>query len=219
MRRVALTGGIGTGKSHVVALFRQHSVPTIESDHVSRASVEPGKPAHTSIRDRFGASVFEADGTLNRRALANTIFSNPSARADLEAIIHPTVRQAIDDWFKRCADNTTARFAIADIPLLFETGLNNAFDHVVVVACPAELQIDRIIKRDGISDIEARKRLAAQLPIQDKTDQADWVVRTDCSYEETARQVKSLYLALSQRQIDRHLPQVRSSRFSRRNCV
>lgn len=197
MRRVALTGGIGTGKSHVISLLRQRSVPTIDADQVSRAVVEPGRPAHSALRSRFGDAIFDATDQLDRRALASIIFNDPVARTDLEAIVHPPVREAIDAWFRRCSETTASTFAIADIPLLFETGRADAFDHVVVVTCAPEVQVLRVMQRDQLTESEVRKRIAAQLPIEEKAALADWVVQTDGSFDDTARQVDAFCRALT----------------------
>lgn len=192
MLRVALTGGIGTGKSHVVGLLRRRSVPTLDADQIVRAMQQPGQPVHAALRRRFGPGVFDARGALDRRRLGTIVFGDPAARGDLEAIVHPPVREAIEDWFRRCRDGTAAPFAAADIPLLFETGRTGSFDRVVVVACEPAVQLARIMARDGLPASDARRRIAAQLPIADKAARADFVVVTDGSFEETERQVEEV---------------------------
>lgn len=198
MLRVALTGGIATGKSYVLRLLQTHDVPTIDADELARAAVEPGRPAHAAIRDRFGDGVVRADGALDRAGLGAIVFRDAAARMDLEAIVHPPVRQAIDDWFNaRAAADSPPPFAVADIPLLFETGRDGEFDRVIVVACDPKTQIARVMARDGLSETEARRRLAAQLPIGDKVDRASRVVTTGGSFDETARQVDELCRSLA----------------------
>lgn len=192
MLRVALTGGIGTGKSHVVRLLRGRSVPTIDADQLARAAVQPDRPAWTGLRTRFGPEVFAADGTLDRVRLGRLVFADETARAALEALVHPPVRKAIDDWFRRCRACTGAPFAVADIPLLFETGRAGAFDRVVVVACAPATQLRRVMDRDGLPASDVRRRIAAQLPIAEKIARADAVVGTDGGLQETDRQVSSL---------------------------
>ena len=198
MRRVALTGGIGTGKSHVVGLLRQRSIPTIDADQVSRAVVEPGCPAYSALQSRFGDVIFDSTDHLDRHALASIVFNDPVARMDLEAIVHPPVREMIDAWFHRCTETTASSFAVADIPLLFETGRADAFDHVVVVTCDPKVQLARVMKRDHLPEPEVRKRIAAQLPIERKVTLADWVVQTNGSFDDTAQQVDLLCRALTQ---------------------
>ena len=192
MLRVAITGGIGTGKSHVVRLLRRRAVPTIDADQLARAAVQPGQPATEALRARFEPGLFAADGSLDRPRLGRLVFADATARAELEALVHPPVRRAIDAWFGRCAACTDAPFAVADIPLLFETARAGAFDRVVVVACDPAVQLERVIERDRLPAIEVRRRIAAQLPIADKVARADAVVSTDGSFDETDRQVASL---------------------------
>lgn len=192
MLRVALTGGIGTGKSHVVRLLRRRAVPTIDADQLARAAVQPGQPVTEALRARFEPGIFAADGSLDRPRLGRLVFADAAARAELEALVHPPVRRAIDAWFGRCAACTRAPFAIADIPLLFETARAGAFDRVVVVACDPAVQLERVMERDRLPAIEVRRRIAAQLPIADKVARADAVVTTDGSFDETERQVASL---------------------------
>ena len=197
MLRVALTGGIGTGKSHVVRLLRQRSVPTVDADQLARAAVQPDQPAFAGLRARFGADVIATDGTLDRARLGRLIFADPAARAVLEALVHPPVRSAIDAWFQRCGAFARAPYAVADIPLLFETRRASAFDRVVVVACDPGIQLQRVMARDGLPAADAGRRIAAQLPIAEKVECADAVITTDGSYAETDRQVASLCRTLA----------------------
>lgn len=194
MRRVALTGGIATGKSHVLAQFARLGAPTIDADKLAREVVAPGTPEFDAVVSRFGREVLDDGGTLNRRTLAAIVFADPMARRDLEAIIHPAVRRAIEDWFISLGD--TAAFAIADIPLLYETGRHREFDTVVVTACDPAAQVARIMARDGSTEDQARARIAAQLPNAEKARRADYVINTDGSFEETNRQVRSVNEAL-----------------------
>jgi dephospho-CoA kinase len=195
LRRVALTGGIATGKSHVRAEFERLGVPTIDADVLARAAVAPGTPGLTAVASRFGGDVLDATGALDRKKLASIVFENPDARRDLEQIIHPAVRQAIDDWFAGLP--ATRPFAIADIPLLYETGRAGEFDAVVVTTCDPETQVRRVMARDAVSESEARQRIAAQLSSEDKTRRATHVIHTDGAFEETARQVRDVYNKLA----------------------
>ena len=196
MKRVALTGGIATGKSHVLRLFRQRGIPTIDADQVSRAVVDVGQPTYQLLRSRFGAGYFLANGQVNRTALGKFVFENQTARADLEAIVHPAVRGLIDKWFSRCSAVSNSNVAIAEIPLLFETKRAEAFDSVLVVSCPPDEQIRRIMKRDNLFAEDARKRLAAQLPISDKISAASWVIRTDRTEADTTQEVEQFCRSL-----------------------
>ena len=188
VRRIALTGGIATGKSHVLARFEALGVPTIDADVLAREAVAPGTPGLSAVVDRFGRDVLDANGALDRQQMAKLVFADPDARKALEAIIHPHVRQATDQWFASLEPHQHP-YAIADIPLLYEVGREQDFDSVIVAACDPEAQMRRVMKRDGISEAEARQRLAAQLPIDEKVRRADYVIRTDGSFEETDRQI------------------------------
>jgi dephospho-CoA kinase len=188
---VALTGGIATGKSHVRAEFERLGVPTIDADVLARAAVAPGTPGLTAVASRFGREVLDATGALDRKKLASIVFEHPDARRDLEQIIHPAVRQAIDDWFAGLP--ATQPFAIADIPLLYETGRAGEFDAVVVTTCDPETQVRRVMARDSVTESEARQRIAAQLSSEEKTRRATHVIHTDGAFEETARQVRDVY--------------------------
>ena len=200
MKRIALTGGIGTGKTHVLRMIRRNGIPTLDADQVSRAVVDLGQPADHTLRQYFGDDYFLPNQQVNRPALAKLIFDNQAARAKLESIVHPAIRRLIDDWFARCADTTIATVAIAEIPLLYETNRAEKFDSVIVVSCAPKVQIARIIKRDKLSTIDAHSRLSAQLPIAQKITAASWVVRTDGTNAETAQQVDRLCLALQNEQ-------------------
>jgi dephospho-CoA kinase len=196
VRRVALTGGIATGKSYVRSRFENLGVPTIDSDLLARDAVAPGTAGLAAVAERFGQRVVQSDGSLNRHALANIVFSDPESRKALEAIVHPYVRRRTDEWFHGL-DVHRHRYAMADIPLLYEVHRHKDFDAVVVVACSPETQLRRLLDR-GISEPEARQRLAAQLPLADKITRADHVIHTDGSFEETDRQVRTLHARLSQ---------------------
>ncbi|MBA2303844.1 MAG: dephospho-CoA kinase, partial [Acidobacteria bacterium] len=189
MLRVGLTGGIATGKSFCLGRFAAFGVPVIDADLIAREAVAPGSPGLASIRQRFGPSMIRGDGSLDRPALAAIVFADRSARADLESIVHPEVYRRITEWLANQPPGT--RVAIADIPLLFETGHEHDFDRIVVCACEPFEQLRRLMRRDGLSEDAARERLAAQWPISEKTARADYVVRTDGSFASTESQVRT----------------------------
>ena len=195
MRRVALTGGIATGKSYVRAQFEKLGVPTIDADTLAREAVAPGTPGLASVVQRFGGSVLAASGALDRQKLASIVFMDPAARRDLEAIVHPAVRSATDAWFDSL-DPARYPFALADIPLLYEVGRDADFDAVIVTAVDPETQVRRVIERDGATEEEARARLAAQLPVEEKVRRADYVIRTDGTFEQTDAQVRDVLAQL-----------------------
>ena len=190
MVRLALTGGIATGKSTVLRLLQDRGIPTIDADHLARDAVAPGTPGLRAVVDRFGPSILAADGTLDRRRLAAVVFADSAARADLEAIVHPAVYEAVRAWFASLPPATP--LAVADIPLLFETGRDRDFSRVVVVACTPAEQVRRVMARDGGSEADARARLAAQWPIDVKVARADEVIWTTGTHADTERQVEAL---------------------------
>lgn len=195
MVRVALTGGIATGKSTVLRLLQARHVPTIDADVLARAVVAPGSAGLEAVVERFGAGVLDLHGALDRGALAAMVFSDPHARRDLERIVHPAVYAAIEGWFETLPQETP--LAVADIPLLFETGHQVDFDRVVVVACPPDEQLRRVMARDRVSEAEARTRLDAQWPIADKVVLAHHVIWTTGSRAETEREVDKLVSQLA----------------------
>jgi dephospho-CoA kinase len=195
VRAVALTGGIATGKSHVREQFEKLGVPTIDSDVLARQAVAPGTPGLAAVVERFGSGVIDASGALDRHKLADIVFANHDARRALEAIVHPAVRRANAAWFASL-DPGQHPFAIADIPLLYEVNRDTDFDEVIVVAADPEIQVKRVMERDGLSEKEARQRLAAQLPIDEKVRRADYVIRTDGTFADTDRQVKDVWQQL-----------------------
>ena len=191
MLRVALTGGIATGKSYCLVHFAELGAPVVDADKLARDAVSTGSPGLRAVVQRFGAEVLGADGSLDRSALGRIVFGDARARAALEAIIHPEVYRHIREWFANLPSGT--RVAIADIPLVFETGHNHDFDAVIVAACTPEEQVRRVVARDGLSEREARARLAAQWPIEEKVKRADHVIWTDRGFAETDRQTQEVY--------------------------
>jgi len=191
MLRVALTGGIATGKSYCLARFASLGVPVIDADRLARDAVARGSRALDAVAARFGATILLPDGTLDRASLGRIVFNDRAARADLEAIVHPEVYRRISEWFATLPPGT--RIAIADIPLLFETGQHHEFDRVIVTACDAAEQLRRLVTRDGLTEAEARARVDAQWPIEEKAARADHVIRTDGTVSDTDAQVKTVY--------------------------
>ena len=192
VRRVALTGGIATGKTYAREAFQKLGVPTSDADVRAREAVAPGTSGLREVVTRFGSGVLDSSGSIDRARLAAIVFADPAARRDLEAIVHPYVRTATDAWFQSL-DPALHAFGLADIPLLFEAGRERDFDKVIVVAAKPETQLRRLMERDGLTEADARQRIAAQLPIQSKVERADYVIYTDGTFEETDRQVHDVF--------------------------
>jgi len=198
MLRVALTGGIATGKTHVRRRFETLGFDTIDSDALVHEALGPRTPATAAIGRRFGDDVIAADGSVDRRRLGERVFGDDEARRELEGLLHPGVYAAITEWLDALA-RTGKSLGIADIPLLYETGHEDDFDVVIVVACDPDEQLRRVMARDGLSADAARQRVAAQMPIGDKVKRADFVIWTKGTLEETDRQVDELSKTLKQR--------------------
>jgi dephospho-CoA kinase len=194
MLRVALTGGIGTGKTYIAQRLASAGVPVVDADRLAREVVAPGTPALATVVERFGHDLLAGDGSLRRQALASLVFADPKARHDLEAIIHPAVRRSIEDFFAALPPDTG--IAVADIPLLYETNRAADFDAVIVAACPPAMQLARVMARDGVSEASARRRIAAQLPIDEKVRQADYVIDTSGTFEQTDEETARVLAAL-----------------------
>ena len=199
--RVALTGGIATGKSTCLHRFGALGAPVIDADVLARDAVAPGTPALAAIVARFGALLLQADGSLDRSTLGRIVFADAVARADLERIIHPAVFEGVDRWFdgrdRDAADGRGPRVAIADIPLLYETGHEARFDRVVVAACSPQQQLERLMARETLSEDDARRRIAAQWPIERKRARADHVIDTSGTPAETMANVDRVWRGLT----------------------
>ena len=194
--RIALTGGIATGKSYCLKEFARLGAATIDGDTLAKQSIGRGTPGETAAIARFGRDIVGADGAIDRKVLARIIFRDADARRDLEAIVHPFIYASIESWLAELERSTPAgqrRIAIADIPLLFETSRAGDFDAVIVAACSPEQQIARMIVRDGLSETEARQRLAAQLPIAAKRARADYVIDTSGTMAGTNARVAEVW--------------------------
>ena len=191
MLTIGLTGGIATGKSVVLAHFASLGLATIDADHLAREVVQPGTEAYTQILARFGTNILRDDGQIDRATLGKKVFTDPAERKHLESIIHPNVYAIIKDWLVDC-EARGERAAIAAIPLLFETGHDKAFERILVVSCDPQTQLERLIARDSITEVEAKQRIATQWDTKQKVAQADIVIRTDESIDDTHRQVEQI---------------------------
>ena len=196
MLKVALTGGIATGKSHVLERFRRRGVPCLDADALAHGVEAAGTEATQAIAARFGDGVLAKDGSVDRAKLGPIVFADSVARRDLEAIVHPAVYRAITAGLRAFELTGNPRLAVVDVPLLFETGRASDFDAVIATVCPPEMQLDRLIAR-GMSDADARQRLAAQLPAAEKAARANHVIDTSGTFEETDAQVDRLLRILA----------------------
>ena len=191
MRTVALTGGIATGKSYALERFRQLGAACLDADELAHGATGAGTEASEAIAKRFGREVLDPTGAVDRRKLGPVVFADAAARRDLEAIVHPAVYRAIAAGL-RAFELTGSTIAIVDIPLLYETAGERRFDRVVATLCSPATQLARLLAR-GLSEKEARQRLAAQIPAQEKAVRADFVVRTDGTFADTDAQVEAIW--------------------------
>lgn len=187
--RVALTGGIATGKSHCLSQFAALGAAVVDADELAHQVVEPDSPGFKKVIARFGREYVRDDGTLDRRRLGSLIFADEGARRDLEAIVHPAVYAAIEAWFARHRRS----IAIADIPLLYETGRQPDFDGVIVAACPRAMQLERLTRRNRLSVEDAQRRIDSQLSIDEKKERADFVIDTSGTFEATKAQIEDVW--------------------------
>ncbi len=183
MRIVGLTGNAAAGKSGVAAVWRARGIPVASMDEFARRAVEPGSEALASIWRRFGPRVIALDGTIRRDVLRRIVFTDAEARAQLEAIVHPEVRRLRDAWteWQRMVGAVLVAW---EAPLLFETGMEDCVDVVVVVEAPAAERLRRLTEDRGLEGTEARAMMEAQDPPEDKAARADFVIMNDGTLSE-----------------------------------
>ena len=191
MLKVALTGGIATGKSYVRSRVAARGVPTVDADALVHELLGAGTEATAEVARRFGDRVLGGDGAVDRRLLAAVVFDDQPARRDLEAILHPRVYARIEAWASDQA-RAGAPWILADIPLLFETGHERDFDRVIATVCDPDEQVRRVMARDGTDEAAARARLAAQWPAAAKAARATDVIDTGGEIEATNAQVDAV---------------------------
>lgn len=199
MLLVGLTGGIGSGKSTVARLLEKRGAVVFDADLLAREAVEPGTPGHAAVIERFGADVLAPGGELDREALASIVFADPSARRDLEGIVHPEVRRLFAEGSEAYRD--TDRVVVFSAPLLVETGMHTAFEILVVVSATVATQIERLMRQRGMSEASIRARIEAQAPLEDKAAVADFLVDNEGTLEELESQVERLWNDLSPRPV------------------
>src|SRR5215471_18763685 len=182
MLRVALTGGIATGKSHVLDQLRRQGISCLDADVLAHGVTAAGTEGARTIAERFGSDILTPDGAVDRRRLGAIVFADEAARRDLEAIVHPAVYRAIAAGLKGF-ELMGDPIAVVDVPLLYESGHESDFEQVIVTTCPVDRQIERLLKR-GLSNEDARARLAAQWPAARKASRADHVIQTSGTFED-----------------------------------
>lgn len=199
MLTVGLTGGIACGKSLVRRELQRLGAATVDADDLARKAVQPGSPALKRIARAFGFRVFDRRGQLDRAKLAAIVFSDRQARERLNAIVHPEVfrfqKQWLEDLGRRPPEERPV-LAVVDAALMIETGSYRRYDALVVVFCPQEQQVKRLMQRDQLTRQEALRRVRSQMPVQHKRDFADFVIDSSGDRESALRQTREVYQKL-----------------------
>lgn len=188
MRLIGLTGGIATGKSTVAAMLAARGAAVVDADAIAHEVLLPGASAFEDVVQRFGGRVLDEGGAVDRAALGAIVFADPELRVELERITHPRINALVQERIVE-ALQSSAPLVVADIPLLFERGREDAFEGTMLVYARPATQLLRLRERDGLDDISAQRRLVAQLPIDEKRALATWVIDNEGSRESTATEV------------------------------
>jgi dephospho-CoA kinase len=191
MQRLGLTGGIASGKTAVAGMLREMGFAVLDADSLAHKLIEPGQAAYDEVAREFGQSIIDSDKTVNRAKLAAIVFADPAKLARLNAILHPRVESVIHQQFAEWSRNGTRDAAFVEAALLVEAGYHKDLDGLVITWCRPEQQLERLRAR-GFSDEEARRRIAAQLPVADKLRYATEKIDCSGSLEDTRKQVEGL---------------------------
>lgn len=191
--KVGLTGGIGSGKTVVAAMFAGHGIPVIDADAIVRDLTAPGKPVLQEISKAFGNDILDSSGRLNRDKLRNLVFADETSRHKLESILHPLVYETMEGMIRQI----TSGYCILSIPLLLETGAESRVDTILVVDAPLDLQIERVSKRDGLSRDQVQAVIAAQMSRKDRLKGADDVILNNGNLPKLAARVNQLHVKYS----------------------
>ena len=191
---VGLTGGIGSGKSTVAAMLAERGAVVVDADRLAREAVAVGTDGYRAVVERFGPDVVAGAGGLDRKALAGVVFEDPGALADLNAIVHPPVRAAIAE--RVASLEGTDAVVVLEIPLLVESGRSYGASQVIVVDCPEDVAVGRLVESRGMDAADARRRIAAQVSRADRLAAADVVIDNSGSVADLGRQVDALWADL-----------------------
>lgn len=191
---IGLTGGIATGKSTVSQMLVKRGALLIDADVVAREVMLPGHPVLEAVIAHFGQAMLLADGTLDRKKLGEYIFTHQEERKVLESITHPAIRAEMRGRAAEYEAMYPERLVVSDIPLLYETGQGSSFEEVMVVYIPREMQLTRLMNRNGLSEEEAVSRISAQMDIEEKRKLADIVIDNSLGLEYTERQIDEFWL-------------------------
>jgi dephospho-CoA kinase len=198
MLKVGLTGSIAVGKSYVCACFRDLGCHVLDADLTAREVVAPGTPGLARIVEAFGDEILLDDGSLNRKHLGSIVFADEKKRLLLNSIVHPLVIEAQDKWLRDVEAKDPDGIAIIDAALMIESGGYKRFNKLIVVWCKPDIQLQRLISRDGLTPEEALERINSQLPQEEKKRYADYLIDTSDGYEDTRKQVRQVFRSLNE---------------------
>ena len=196
--RVGLTGGIAAGKTTVARIFATLGATILDADEIAHRLVEKEAPAYQPVVQAFGEEILNPDRSISRPRLARLIFSDPQRRAALEAILHPMIRKEEANLVELLADTGQGRIAVSNAALLIETGIYRDYHRVIVVHCAPEVQLDRIVRRDGLSEEEARTRIGAQMDTREKLKVAHYTIDTTPGMAATEGRARAVFRHLQQ---------------------
>ena len=196
MLRVGLTGSIAVGKSYVSGVLVELGCHVVDADVIARRVVEPGAEGLRRIVEAFGTWVLKPDWTLDRGAVSAVIFTDPAKRELINSLLHPLIIAEQDELLRRWELEDPHGIGVVDAALLIESGGHGRFDRLVVVHCRPEVQLERLMRRNGYTSEEAAARIAAQMPQDEKLRHADFTIDTSGSYEDTRRRTGEVYAAL-----------------------
>jgi len=191
MKWIGLTGGIATGKSTVAEILKQQGHPVINADEFAHQALRLGSPIIAEVIKAFGQDISDGSGGIDRKKLGEKVFRDDQKRQLLESLIHPFVKQQTLEQRKKL-EKQGCSIAFYDVPLLFEANLQSQFDKSVVVWSSPELQLQRLMKRNNLSEVEARARINSQIPIEDKKKMADFLIENNSSVADLERAVEKL---------------------------
>lgn len=190
---IGLTGGIACGKSTVSAMLVKRGANLVDADRIAREVVLPGSPVLAQVAERFGQAILNEDGSLNRKKLGERIFGDEKARRDLEGLLHPPIRATMREQLAQFERLQPDKLVVVDVPLLYESNLASMFEEVMLVYVPREVQLARLMARDSLTAEQAERRLAAQLPIEQKRQWSDIVIDNSGTLEATERQLDQFW--------------------------
>jgi dephospho-CoA kinase len=193
MLRAGLTGSIAVGKSYVSSVLAELGCHVLDADQTAREVVAPGSVGLRAVAEAFGSEVLQPDGALDRAKLGAIVFSDDTKRARLNSLLHPLIIEAQDVWLRRCEAQDPRGVGVVDAALMIETGSYARFEKLIVVYCRPELQLERLIKRDGLKPSEAVRRISSQMPQEEKKKFADYLIDSSGGFEETREQARAVY--------------------------